>query len=250
MGKFTLTNAKLYLGQFDLSTDFSEATVDLGTEAIDGTAFGDLTKIMYPGLDTAKLGAAGYFDPDAQGFLSDPVLQAAVGVAGTPITVIPQSGAEGETCYSMQSLVAEYDPFASVNVGQMAKFKLGVEASSRMIRGLILRNTKFTGTPDTVTGNGTIFNPGAVAAGQSLWAALHIFTVTGTTPNLTVAIQSAATGGFASPTTRFTFAVQNAPASLWAAPVAGPITDAFWRCTFTISGTTPAFTYAVVMGIL
>lgn len=249
MAKLTLTNSKLYYGQYDLSTDMSEATIDIGTQAEDGTAWGDLTHIFYPGLDTAKLGAAGYFDSDVNSLLADPVLQAAVGVASQPVTVIPISGAEGEAAYMMQALVADYSPLAGVNVGTMAKFKLGVEAASRMPRATVLRNTKFTGTPDTVTGNGTIFQIGAVPAGQFLWAALHVFTVTGTTPSLTVAIQSATTGGFGSPTTRLTFTAQNAPAGVWAVPIAGPITDQFWRATFTISGTTPAFTYAVLMGI-
>jgi hypothetical protein len=251
VGKFTLTNSKIYYGQYDLPGDFSECAVDVGTAAVEGAAFGDLVKTMYPGVDTAKLGAAGFFDPDALGVQADPVLQAAVGVAGPVITVSPVSGAEGETCYSMQALVSEYDPLAGVSVGGMAKFKLSAEAASRMIRGTLLRNTKFTGTPDSVTGTGSIFQLGAIAAGQSLWAALHIFAITGSaSPTLTAKIQSATTGGFGSPTDRLTFAAQTAIGSVWATPVAGPITDQFWRCSFTISGTTPAFTWAILMGIL
>ncbi|HEY9416720.1 MAG TPA: hypothetical protein VIQ30_18350, partial [Pseudonocardia sp.] len=85
---------------------------------------------------------------------------------------------------------------------------------------------------------------GAVASGQFAYAALHVFSA-GTT--MTVQVQSAATVGFASPTTRGTFSAATAVGGLWLTRVAGPITDTYWRLN--VSAITGTFQVAGVIAI-
>jgi hypothetical protein len=92
---------------------------------------------------------------------------------------------------------------------------------------------------------------GAVAAGQRVYAALHVIDpVSGTSPTLDVTLKSAALVGFGSPTTRLTFTQATEPTSELLS-AAGAITDEFWRVDFSIGGTdTPTFPFIVVVGIL
>jgi hypothetical protein len=96
-----------------------------------------------------------------------------------------------------------------------------------------------------------VYALGAATATQHLYGVLHVLAVSGTNPTLDVVIQSDDAEGFASGTTRGTFTQKTAVGSQFLTPVAGPVTDTHWRCTWTIGGTnTPSFTIALVVGIL
>ncbi len=236
------------MGGYDLSADHNSVTLGDGVELVVEPAFGDLIKTTYAGLKIADLGAAGLYNTA----VTEPQLFANIG-AVLPITVAPgvPSGAEGELAYFLNALEAQFDPITA-SVGQMAKFKFAARAAGGpLVRGLILRNTPAPG--DAATGNGTVFQLGAIGAAQFLWAAVHVFALTGgTSPTLTLALQSAPTVGFAAPTTRFTFtAFTTAPNTAWLTPqVGGPITDQFWRVTYTITGAPTGWQYAIAAGIV
>ena len=103
------------------------------------------------------------------------------------------------------------------------------------------------GTARTATGNGTAVQVGAVASGRQMYAALHVLSVSGTaTPTLTVKVQSD-TVGFGSATDQITFTAATAVGGQ-ISRVAGPITDDYWRASWTISGTNPSFLFVVVVG--
>ena len=78
--------------------------------------------------------------------------------------------------------------------------------------------------------------------------AFHAFSFGGTTPTITVIVQSAALVGFGSPTTRLSFTLANGVTSEMLS-VAGPITDAFWRVSYTVTGPTPLIYFSTVAGI-
>jgi hypothetical protein len=250
VGKQTYTNAKLWYGGYDLSSDHSEVALTNGVELETEPAFGDGVKTVYAGLRVADFGAAGHLNTA----LSEPQLFA--NVSGIlPITVAPgmPGGLEGEIAYFLQALQSEFNPIAGISVGKMAKFRAAAKAQgSHWVRGTVLRNA-LAAPGDAASGNGTVFNLGAVPVGQFIYAAAHVIAVVGgTTPTLTLALQSAPTVGFASPTTRYTFPVFNVagiPGFGWMPPIPGPITDAFWRLVFTITGAPTGFQYAAVAGI-
>jgi len=187
VAKQILQNVKLWVGGYDLSADHNSVTLGDGVELVVEPAFGDLIKTTYAGLKIADLGAAGLYNTA----VTEPQLFANIG-AVLPITVAPgvPSGAEGELAYFLNALEAQFDPITA-SVGQMAKFKFAARAAGGpLVRGLILRNTPAPG--DAATGNGTVFQLGAIGAAQFLWAAVHVFALTGgTSPTLTLALQSA-----------------------------------------------------------
>ena len=102
----------------------------------------------------------------------------------------------------------------------------------------------------TATANGTARQLGAVAAGQSVYATLHVLaTVSGTSPTLDVVVASAATDSWPG-TSRITFSRKTAIGPQFATPVDGSITDPWRRVQYTIGGTdTPTFPFVVLIGI-
>jgi hypothetical protein len=105
------------------------------------------------------------------------------------------------------------------------------------------------GTARTATGTGTGLEVGAVAAGARLYAALHVLSVSGTTPSLTARVESSADNTFAAPTTRLTFAAATAAGGQALRTDGSAITDTWWRVAWTVTGTTPSFMFAATLGI-
>ena len=101
----------------------------------------------------------------------------------------------------------------------------------------------------TATGNGTSQQLGAVTSAQKVYAAIHIWSISGTsTPTITVKIQSDDNSSFTSATDRITFTAATAIGSQYKA-TAGAITDTYWRANYTITGTNPIFAIAISCGI-
>ena len=153
-----------------------------------------------------------------------------IAVADVPMTVGAQTGADGEIAYFFKALLGEYKPGAAV--GDMFGFQASGDDSGGdgLIRGTIMG----VGAK-TVTGTGSIVQLGAVSAAQKLYAALHV-TAFASITNVIVKIQSATLVGFGSPTDRITFSTATGLTSQYATPVAGAITDQFWRAVWTITG--------------
>lgn len=242
MATAPLLNCKLWFGGYDLSGDMNALALKVSAAEKPATAFGDAGIKRRSGLKSVMAQHRGYIDLAVGGV--DDVLFGKLAVADEPMTAAPTDGTEGEIAYTFRALEGEYSPMGEVD--EMFGFAVAAESSAGdpLVRGTVVLN----GTK-TVTGTGSIFNLGAVGATQKLYAALHVFGVTGGTPTLDVTVQSAALVGFGSPTTRITFAQAIARGSQWAAAVAGPITDGFWRVSYTISGSTPSFPFVVVVGI-
>lgn len=239
-----IQNAKLWFDGYDLSGDMNSLSLSYGAELQDATVLGDASRRRRAGLKTVSFSHIGFWNGGAGGV--DDALFSEIGVNDVPMTIAPLTGVEGELAYLFNAEAASYAPGGQV--GQMFKFTVTGETSDG--RGLV-RGTIGRRATDTVTANGTIMNLGAVGSTQKLYAALHVFdTVAGSSPTLDVKIQSAALVGFGSPTDRITFTQKTAKGSQYATPVAGAITDAYWRVAVTIGGTGgPSFPLAVVIGI-
>ena len=242
MAKIVLTNARLLIGAADLSGDTNEVTIQAKKEQKDVTNYNSSGwREFIGGLGQATINAKGFWEA---GTLSLPDDQnwAQLGGAGG-VTICPAGAADQALCYLTN--VVEFDYTLLGKVGDVAPFDVNLMSTWSLVRGAIANPP---GSALTTTGSGTINNLGAVVAGQQIYADLHVLSVAGSTPSITVTIQSAATGGFGSPTTRITFAAATGIGGQIArAP--GPITDAFWRASWTISGGSPSFLAAVAFGI-
>ena len=176
----------------------------------------------------------------------DSSLWTSFGAAGT-VRSICTAADDGSVAYLMRGINLSYTPIEGA-VGDLAMGAIsGVSSTGPVVRGKLLHPSNVSRTSSSV---GTGRQLGAVVAGKSMYAALHVIAVSGTNPTLDVIVQSDDNAGFTSATSRITFAQTGAVGAAWGA-VAGAVTDDYWRISYTIGGTdTPTFAFAVTTGLL
>jgi hypothetical protein len=169
------------------------------------------------------------------------VLALNLGAAHT-VAAIPIGGVEGSAGYFTQGVFLGYTPIEG-EVGDLA-----MQQGSWRGRTPLVRGTLTSVATVTASGNGTGFQLGPVAATQRVWAAVHFLTAGGTTPSITARVESDDNAGFTTPTTQITFTAATAKGGQFAS-LLGPVTDTYWRCAWTVSGTTPSFQVRALIGI-
>lgn len=240
MANFVQTQLKCYLGPYDLP-NFKGNNLTLTQEPQDAAVWGVSTRIHKTGLTGVAFGGDGLGDHAADGV--ETILSAQMGLDDRVVTLAPVTGAEGERAYSFGGLISSLQPLGGA-VGELSKFVMsGMGASGLWFHGPI----DHAKAARTTSGNGAGRQLGAVATGEKLYATLHVFAASGTSPTLDVEIESDDNSGFTTPTSRLTFA-QKVAAGAEIKAVAGPFTDDYYRVKYTIGGTTPSFTFAVVIG--
>lgn len=239
MSHQTIVNAKLYAGGYDLSGDTSRLALVYSADTPEDTTLGMSGKSRKGGLKNIALQHEGFWNGGTGNV--DDALFSQVGLTDVPTTVAPLTGAEGELAYTFLTTKGSYSPGASV--GDVLPFSVSADGSGLLIRGTLIHNAT-----KTTTGTGTAFQLGQVSAVQKLYASLHVLAVSGGSPTLDVLVQSD-TVGFPSPLTKVTFSQAVAIGSQWSVPLAGAITDDYWRVSYTIGGSTPSFLFAVTVGI-
>ena len=236
-------NARVFIGQFDLTGDSNALQVDYGVEAQDVTVFGDTTRRFQAGLTTIGFNLGGFvaFGTNA---LEDALFNR-IGLNQVPISFSPENaGAAGEEAFFFRGMFGEYAP--GETVGNMLGFSAsgGSSQSEALVRGTVLEPGD---TNRTATGQTAGQQVGAVGATEFLYAVLHVFTAGGTT--LDVTIESDDAVGFPSPTTQITFTqVTTVIGAQFATPVAGAIADDWWRANYAITGAGP-YLFAASVGI-
>jgi hypothetical protein len=243
MSKFILTDCRIYSGGADLSTRSNKATLMAEVEEKDATAFagGGYTEVL-GGLASAKFDGEGQWEAGDAGKVDD-VSWSGLGGLG-PLTVCPDGADVDDLAWLMYGMRGSYS--LGDSVGEVAPWSASLASSWPLARGRIAHPP---GTARTATGDGTAVELGAVPAGQYLYAGLHVLSASGTTPSITVAIESDVDALFnGSETTRTTFSAATDRGGQ-IQRVAGAITDTFWRATWTVSGTTPSFLFVVSLGI-
>lgn len=241
MSVYVLKDCKLYLAGYNLSGDMNSLSLSYEAEMLDRTTFasgGSREKLA--GLLNVTADHEGYWEGGIDKV--DEVLFNEIGTSHEVMTICPTDGVAGEKAFTTKTLLATYSPGGAV--GEMLAFTVSAEGHDTLVQGTIMINGALT-----ATGSGTARQLGAVSATQKLYASMHVVAVSGTTPSLTLKVQSDDASGFLSPTDRITFAAATAIGSQWATPVAGPISDSWWRLDYTITGTSPSFTVICVVGI-
>lgn len=238
-----MQNVRLFTGGADLTGVSNKLEVAPEVEEKDTTNFGSGGwSEMIGGLASSKISGEGQWEA-ADTSKVDNVQWAGLGGVG-PWTACPDNANVNDVAWLTNALTANYQLGGSV--GDVAPWMAEASSSWPMVRGRVGHPP---GTARTATGNGTAVQLPAVAAGQYLYASLHVLSVSGTsTPTLTVTIASDDTSGFASPVTRISFAAATARGGQILRAV-GPITDTWYRASWTISGTTPSFLFLVAFGV-
>lgn len=237
MATFVLTNPKCWLHGYELQGVLSTLALRSGAELKDATAFGDATRTRKGGLHTVEAQLEGYYEPAA----IDAQLFSRVGSVDVPFTAAPENaGTAGVRAFAMLAALGEYR--LGGELGEMTPLSLPLQSGGPLVRGLIVHNAARTSTAA-----GTAYQLGQVAAGQKLYAALHV-TAASAADTLDVIVESDDAEGMASPSSRAAFTQATAITAEWK-EVAGAITDDWWRVSWTIAGTSPSFSFAVFLGI-
>lgn len=243
MAAFPLIDTAIYCGAADL-TGYSNK-VDLTAERAekDSTTFASGGwQESKAGLSKVTASVEGFWDAGTD-ILPDDRMYGDLGVAGVPWTCAPLGPADGGLAYFTSVLRPAYS--FGAQVGDMLAYKSRAVGDKPLVRGTLIHPAT---SAKTTTGTGTAQLIGAASASQRIYAALHVLAVSGTAaPTLTVTVQSDTTG-FPSPATSISFAAATAIGGQFLS-VAGPLTDTFFRASWTISGTNPSFVFVVVVGI-
>ena len=236
-----LTNAGLYVGGYELSSYFNTLEITGEADVLDVTSFGASTRQYLTGFKGVRFGGAGWYDPAN----SDKPLFDAWGATDN-IVSIAQSNATGGLCWFVRGCLPTYQMGASL--GQAATIQLSGQTSTPpFVRGNILHRA----TGVTSSSSSTAQQLGAVASTERIFAAAHVFSISGTsTPTITFKVQSDNASNFPSATDRLTFTGMTAIGAQWQSAGPSAITDDYWRVNWTITGSSPVFGFAVMFGIL
>jgi hypothetical protein len=246
MAAFALLDVDLFADELDLSCFANQATVNIEANELDATTFcsgGWVTPIA--GGRTTEVSASGPTDmataTAAQTSAVDEILAVDLG-ANYVLSAVPAGGVEGSVAYFTTGILLNRQVLDG-SAGDLATHSVMWRGNQRMARGTLTSLATVT-----ATGNGTGFQLGAVSASQRMCAAVHFLTAGGTTPSITVIIESDDNAGFTTPTTRITFTAATAKGAQYSS-VLGAITDDYWRARWTVSGTSPSFQTRVMLGI-
>jgi hypothetical protein len=243
MGKFVLQNVRMFAAGADLTTVNNKAELSAEAEDKDTTAFaptGGVWKESLSGIRSTAISASGQWEA---GDLSkvDDIAFASLG-ALTPVSVCPATAADGSLAWL--SAYARQNYVLGGAEGDVAPWQAQFNGAWPLVRGSVLA----TSTARGATGSGTAFQLGAVPAGKSLYAAVHVMSVAGITPSLTVKVQADNASGFPSAVDAITFTAQNSiGGQILRLP--GPLTDDWFRANWTITGTGASFLFLVTAGI-
>ena len=236
-----IQNQRLWMAQYALSPDVSSLTLDNTADVVENSALADTYKSRLGGLKSTAIAFSGFWN---EADFAD-VLSVNIGVSDTFLTFGSEGATVGNVAHFTKIIQGEYSRGASV--GDMFAFDVSAEGDGNLIKGEL-----FVNTTATATANGATSQLGAVSATQNLYGAMHVTSVSGTSPTLDVTVESDSADTFGgAETTRMTFTQATAITSEWPTPIAGAITDTWWRVAYTIGGSdTPTFTFVVSLGIL
>ncbi|MFI6270733.1 hypothetical protein [Micromonospora zamorensis] len=246
MAKFTLKGVRLFSGGVDLTSNTNKVELKAEIEEKDVTAFSvtsttEVWNQVIGGLATTTADAEGQWEAGDASKVDD-ALWAARGGLG-PLTICPAGATDGALAWLTKSLSGSYA--LGGQVGDVAPWSASWAGSWPLSRGLVLHPP---GTARTATGNGVVRQLGAVTSGRALYVTVHVLSAAGTTPSLTVVVESDDNAGMSSAVTRATFTAATT-AGGQSVQIVGPVTDDWWRVRWTITGSTPSFLFVAAAGI-
>lgn len=243
MGKQVLLDCRLFSPGADLSGASNKIELSSEIEDKDTTNYRSQGwKEIIGGLGSAEISGEGQWEAGDPS-LVDNASWTELGGRG-PYTVCPTDSIVGALAYFTYGMRADYT--LGEAVGEVAPWTSTVKSSWPLVRGQIAHPP---GTARTATGTGTALNLGAIPAGQRLYAALHVLSSAGTTPSITVRVESDDSAAFTTPTTRLTFDAATGPGGQILRGDGVAVADTYYRLAWTISGTTPSFMFAASIGI-
>ena len=235
----------ILVGSIEMAGNAKDISLSTEVQALDTTPLSTTgTVTLIGGLKSGSV-AIGEFMQDFDALGVDATLQPLLGTAGV-VKSICTASADGSPAYLLQSIPLTYTPLTGA-VGDLAMGAIsGSSSTGPVVRGMLIHPSNVA---RTASGTGTGRQLGLVAAGKSIYGALHVIASSGT-PTLDVIVQSDDNAGFTTPTTRLTFTQATGRTSQMVSLAGAIADDDYWRVSYTIGGGTPSVTFAVTVGIL
>ncbi|MEU7399737.1 hypothetical protein [Streptomyces sp. NPDC044948] len=244
MGKSVLTNVRCFAVGLDLTSASNKIELTTGVEEKPTTNYGsEGWGEVVGGLASAEIAGEGQWEAGDETLVDDATWDQLGGVGPWSISA-NNSSAVGSLAYFTRAMRADYTLLGEV--GEVAPWTSTAKSSWPLVRGQFAHPP---GTARTATGNGTALQLGAVLTRKRVYASLHVLSVAGTTPSLTVRVESAPDDTFAAPTTRATFDAATEAGGQIVRTDGTAITDTWWRLAWDITGDAPSFLFAAAFGI-
>lgn len=245
MTALVLTNVRLFTGGADLTSSSNKVEITAEVEEKDATTFGSGGwKEVKGGLASSTFASEGFWEAGDPSKIDD-AAWAQLGTVGA-WSACPDGATLGALAYFTQALRCDYA--IGDEVGNLAPWSSKGAGAWPLVRGQIAHPP---GTARTSSGTGTATQLGALTAGHRLYAALHVLSAAGSaSPTITARVESDDNSGFTSPATRATFAAATALGGQALRTDGTAVADDWWRIAWTITGTSPSFTFAAALGII
>lgn len=239
------TQAELVVDARALQTVLNQISVGRNVPLLDSTAISHVSRRNIPGIPEPLISVEGYFDSDEDAVIAQGI------AAGTQkrASVSPQPMTPGTVAYSLPVYEGRYQQGG--RVAEMHPFSLELPGTGDMLRGLVAVNQthqKPGSGSDTLTG--TAIQLGAIAAGQTLHAVVHVKDAA-IFNQIDPIVESDDDSGFPTPTTQITMtAITFADGTgAYTASVAGPITDDWFRMLLTVTGVDTVVPFFTLLAI-
>jgi len=240
-----LIDARIFINGCDLSGQANEISMAADREALDKTSFrSDGWKEVRGGLAKAAISVSGMVEMGAAGTVDFDAWARLGGI--DPWSIGPDDAVAGNLAYVTRVLRGQYKTLGKV--GDLNPWAADCMSSWPVAQGVFLAGP---GTALASDGVSSAFQLGALAAGQRLYATLHVLSVTGAAPTLDVTITSDNVEAFTgSPETRCTFTQATAVDGEAVRSSAGPHTDDWYRAEWNLSEVgDESFLVAIAVGI-
>lgn len=243
MATFVLRDVNLWVHSLDATAQHNRVALRATVEEKNATTFASQGWTeRRGGVRDVELAHIGFQDHAAGSSSLDATVMLLQALQAPFVVTVAESNTQAARTYGFVGRNFEWTPVEATH-GEMAGIAGAVKGggnSDGLVRGSLMLPRQSVNT--TITGTGA--NLGAVSSTQRLFATTHVFSA-GTT--ITMVVESDDNSGFSSPTTRMTLGPFTAAGASWATPVAGPITDNWWRVR--VSAITGTFIVAVTVGI-
>lgn len=243
MAKQILTNVRYFCGPADLTAQTNKVELEWTAEDKETTNFGSNgKKERIAGIEDVMINAEGQYEAGDPGYADDAWWDDRTAMEAH--TIGPHTAAVGSAAYITEAVRLSEKLFGPTT--DVAMFTLNASGNAGLGVGMFAHAPALV----TVDGDGTAFQLGAVPAGKRLVASLHVLSVDGTSPELTVTIESDSVEAFSgSPETRLTFSTFDAAGSEIQRSAIGAHADTWYRASFDVEGTDPSFLVVVAVGI-
>lgn len=241
MAELIYTDCKMYVGGYDVSGYHTQTKIDHKQELHETTCLDDAARTRTSGLQSVDISSSGNWEATD----TDTPFFTGLGTVDQEITICPDGNAAGDLAYFTQGVQADYNILGPI--GEIVPYDIVAHGSGGygLARGEILANVSGALTGVSTSTKREI----TTEAVNTVYAILHVTSVSGTTPTLDVLVQSDADGSAGGETTRITFTQMGAVGSQYATPITN-MTEDYWRLSYTIGGSdTPTFSFIVAIAI-